>query len=360
MQDICVYCDKCYSGNVSGLSKHMCLNCLEHIVDNSIYEDINPLKNYNISYDKNKITCEMCNQYHNLFVTVNLCSKHKKQLKHLYDRYEYDNCDTKSTDSDYYDHEDHENHFNEIKNEITKMLRCSNLNYKITQLKDEYFKLRYSHYIFVYQNNVIVCKFIYQYDRLALIFNNKIYTTSRFYDTFREMYFGKLDYKLLEITEILSMFKNHFNIKYSKIKNFDHYIKVNNIKGALVDRFEYLNDLSITYHTHWYQCNDCESYNKVTRFIYNSNEILRVITNKDKLIVCIKNKIYTNEKDQCLHLDSTLTDKSEYFNFKCLDFSIDYNTIEYKSYLEIYKLIINYPSRLKEKRSWSDITKSNI
>ena len=129
-----------------------------------------------------------------------------------------------------------------------------------------------------------------------------------------------------------------------------------------------MNDPLIINQSDWCQCNDCQSYNQVTAFIYNSNEILRVIINEDKLTVWIKNKIYTNEKDQCLHLNSHFKDKSGYLNFrdddrsnfKYLDFNIEYNNIEYKSYLEIYKLIINYPTIFNLKRSWSDITKSNI
>ncbi len=378
MQDICIYCDICYSGNVSGSSKYLCLNCLEHIVDKSIYEDINPLKNYNIIYDKNKIVCEMCNQSRSLHIIVPLCTKHNKQLKYLYDYYKEDDG---YWPEDCYDYEENEKRFNEIKNEVINMLKYSKLTYKLSQAKDDYFDFKHSQYMFIYQNNCIVCKFIYEYHRLSLIFDDKIYASSSFYDKFREMYFGKrildpsigtfdlgkINCKLLEINQILDAFKNHFKLNCNRIKNFDDYIKPDDLVTGLSERFEILNDPLIDIQNDWCECNDCGSYNQATRFVYDSNEILRVISNKLTVSVWIKNKIYTNEKDVCLHLNSDFEDHHPGFqddridrsNFKYLNFDIKYN-IEYKLFLEIYKLVVDYPSRFKEKRTWSDITTYNM
>lgn len=371
MQDVCIYCDICYAGAVLGTSKNICLDCLERIVDKSMYKDINPSKDYEIKYDKNKIICETCNQSHSLFITSHLCSNHKKQFQHLYE-YGYDDSCYDSRE-DYYDYKEHESFFMEIKNEIIEILKVSKLTYKIFKSKTDDCNFEHCHYIFIYRENVIVCKFIYLYHRLALIFNDKIYATSTFSAKFREMYFHKLNYKLLEINEILEVFKNHFKIKYNLMKNFDIYIKPEDLVFDLINRFEILNDPLISIQSDWCKCNDCEyndreSYNQVITFIYDSVEILRVVYSDTKLSVWIQNKIYTNEKDQCLHFNSHFKDKSGYLNFrednndkskfKYLNFSIEYN-IEYKSLLEIYKLVVNFPSRFKEKRTWSDITKCN-
>lgn len=373
MQDICMYCDLGCGGNVPGSSKHMCLHCLEYVVDKSMYQDINPLDNYKIIYDKNKVTCEMCARPHSLFVDVPLCCKHTRQF---FDLYHYDDSDYSYNDydsEDCYDYEENDKRFGEIKNEIINMLKYSKLTYKVVQTKDENFDFKHSQYMFIYQGDYIVCKFIYEYHRLVLIFGDKIYSTSNFYEKFREMYFGKLNCKLLEINGILDVFKNHFKLKCNRVRNFDDYIKPDDLTSALIERFEILNDPLINVQSGWCECNDCGSYNQATRFIYDSNEILRVISNKLTLSVCIQNKIYTNKKDTCLHLNSNFRDKSDHLgfqddridgsNFKYLNFNIKYNT-EYKSFLEIYKLVFNYPSTFKEKktkenRTWSDITKCN-
>ncbi len=243
MQDICNYCDKCYGSNILGSSKYMCLNCLEHIIDNYIYDDINPLKNYNIVYNNDKITCEICNQSHKLYVTVTLCSKHKNQFGYLY-LYENDCYDPPE---DYYDYEKCYKKFNEIKSEIVNISKISKLSCKSGKVKDDSFNLKNIHCIFVYQNNRVVSKFIYSYGTLVLMFDDKIYTTSGFTDKFRDMYFCKLNYKLLDINEILSVFKNNFNIKYNQVKNFDNYIKIDDIVPALMDRLDIFNDKSIVF-----------------------------------------------------------------------------------------------------------------
>jgi hypothetical protein len=355
MQDTCVYCDKCYAGNVIGTSKNLCLNCLEHIAENCIYEAFNPLKNYDIIYDKNKIKCEVCNQSHNLFVKTNLCSQHKNQLFRLCDS--YDDYDS----DDYYDYEDDHNKFIEIKDEISSILARSNFTLKVTRIHVKTISFANCQFVFIYQDDKIVCKFIYEYGRLVLIIGNKIYTTSCFYDRFREMYFGKSDYTLLEITQILEVLKNHTNIKYDKVKNFDHFIKLDSIISALTDRFETLDDPLIVIQFDRHECNNCGSYNHETSFIYNSNEILRIINNESTLTLWIQNRIYSNNKDGCLHFNSYFQTKNvkqkDIFNY--INLNISYN-IEFKSYLEIYRLVVDYPSRFKETRKWSDIVKSNM
>jgi hypothetical protein len=362
MQDICIYCDICYSGNVSGSSKNICLNCLEHIVDKSIYGDIDPLKNYDIIYNKNKIICEMCNQSRSLFVTVPLCTKHNKQLEYLYDYYKEDD---NYWPEDCYDYEENDKCFGEIKTEIIQMLeksKNSKLTYKVSQTKDERFDFEHSRYIFIYQGNYVICKFIYDDRRLALIFDNKIYATSNFYAEFREMYFSKLNCKLLEMNEILDVFKNHFKITYCQTKNFDDYIKPINLQFALIDRFNILNDPLIEYQYNWCKCNNCDDYNHVIKFTYDSVEILRIIYSDSILSVWTQNNAYTNYKNECLHFNSKPTEFAHHSDIqitKYLNFDMGSN-IQYKSHLEIYKLMINYPSRFREKRTWSDITKSNI
>lgn len=369
MQDICIYCDICYAGNVLGSSKNICLDCLERIVDKSMYKDINPSKDYEIKYDKNKIICETCNQSHSLFITSPLCSHHKNQFEHLY-QYDYDDgC--YSSPEDCYDYEENDKCFVEIEKEIIQMLKYSKLTYKVFQTKDDDFK--HARYIFIYQGNYIVCKFIYDDYRLVLIFNDKIYTTSNFYDKFREMYFGKkgispstghlsfgkLNYKLLEINEILNVFKNYFRITCNQIKNFDDYIEPDRLPLNLTERFDMLNDPLITYQYNWCKCNDCGDYNHGFRYTYDSNEILRIIYNDLTLSVWSQNNVYTNDKNECLHFNSEPTEFSHHSDIKIvkyLNFDSQSN-IQYKSHLEIYKLMINYPSRFREKRTWSDITK---
>lgn len=357
MQDICIYCDICYSGNVSGSFKNTCLNCLEHIVDKSIYGDINPLKDYDIIYNKDKIICEMCSQSRSLFVTVPLCTKHNKQLEYLYDYYKEDD---NYWPEDCYDYEENDKCFDEIKKEIIQILGKSKLTYKVSQTKDDDFN--HSRYIFIYQSNYIICKFIYDDHRLALIFKDKIYATSNFYDKFRKMYFSKKGYKLLEMNEILNVFKNHFKITCNQIKNFDDYIKPINLQFALIDRFDMLNDPLIAYQYNWCKCNNCDDYNHVIRFTYDSNEILRILYSDSTLSVWTQNNVYVNYKNECLHFNSKPTEFSHHSDLKITKY-LNFDTksiIHYKSHLEIYKLMINYPSRFREKRTWSDITKSNI
>ena len=373
-QDICLYCDLCYGANLSGTSKNMCLNCLEHIVDNS-YENINPLNDYDLIFKKDKIKCEMCNQSHSLFIKATLCSKHNKQLEDLYRYYDDDNY--YDDREDYYEYEENEEFFGEIKNDIIQML-TPGITYKAFKLKHDDYDFRRCQYLFIYEGNRIISKFIYEGHMLALIFNNKIYTTSRFYKEFRKMYFckmgdshstehlklGKLSHEILDINDILKVFMKTLKVTYNQVKNFDYDIKPNYLVAGLIDRFAILNDLLIVIQGDWCECNDCDSYSQVTRFVYDSVEILRVVDSKSTLSVWIQNKIYTNQKDECLHLNSELRDRCGYkddikHNYKYLDFSIQY-PIEYKSHLEIYKLVVNYPSRFKEKRTWSDITKLNM
>ena len=222
MQDVCMYCEICYDGNVPGISKYMCLNCLEHIVDKSMYKIINPLKDYDIIFDKNKIRCELCTESRNLFINTTLCLKHDRQLERSCSCYDDYYCDSKE---DCYDYEENENYFDLIKNEINQMLKNTKLTWKIHRLKEKYYRFNHSLYLYIYQCNRIVCKFIYDNHRLALFINNRIYATSRFFKEFREMYFGELNLKLLEINEILDIFKNSFRISYKQMKNFDDDIK---------------------------------------------------------------------------------------------------------------------------------------
>ncbi len=89
--------------------------------------------------------------------------------------------------------------------------------------------------------------------------------------------------------------------------------------------------------------------------------MLRIITNNDsKLSVWIENKIYIIEKNNCLHVNTNFLDSYHKFGNDKNYINTKYN-IHYKSFLEIYKLVVNYNKfdEVKEKR-WSDVTKSNI
>jgi len=78
---------------------------------------------------------------------------------------------------DYYDDENYNQIFDEIKEEIAQMLKYSKLTYKIYQTKDNNLDFKHTQFIFIYQNNNVVCKFIYEYGRLALILNTNLYNT---------------------------------------------------------------------------------------------------------------------------------------------------------------------------------------
>jgi len=327
MQDNCIYCDICYDGNVAGSSKLLCLDCLERILDKSLYKDINPLKDYKIQYDKNKIKCETCCQPHNLFIDVRLCTNHKSCFQYLC-KYEDSDYDYEDSDcNDYY--EENANALNEIEKELSQMLKVSKLTYKIYQQKDDYCLGNYppSH-IFIYQNDRIVCKFIFYYCKLILLLDGKIYTTASCDEKFYEMYFGKSKYSFLDTNEILNKFKNHFNIKYKLVKNFDDDIKPEDLAISLVDRFNVLNNSLFTHEfKHNTECNNCDSYYHEAKFFNNSVEKIRIIYNSTTLSVWLlnKNQIYTNI--ECLHF---------YHN----------SEVHYKSHLEIYKLILNYPNNV--------------
>lgn len=351
MNNNCIYCDICYDGDVTGSYKHMCLDCIERILDKSLYKDINPLENYKIKYDKNKITCETCCQQHNLFIDVTLCENHQRCFQDLY-KYEDSDYDYDSDCNDYY--EENAAKLGEIEKELSQMLKRSKLTYKIYQQKDNRLGNYPPSHIFIYQNDRIVCKFIYYYCRLILILDDKIYTTSSCDDKFREMYFGKLKYSFLEMNEILNKFKNHFNIKYTLVKNFDDDIKPGHLASSLIERFDMLNNPLITYKFNQFECNNCESWLDGVEFFNDSIQKIVITYNDSTLSVWFKNKIYTNNKSGCVH-----------FNHNC--------DIQYAPFLEIYKFILNYrdnqnnhklisnnTNNYKEKPKWSDVTKLKL
>jgi hypothetical protein len=314
----CIYCDICYDGNVDGSFKLLCLGCLERILDKSLYKNINPLENYKIQY--NKIKCELCCQSHTLHAEVILCENHKSCFKS--DRYDDSDYDYDSDCNDYY--EINNSKLSEIENELSQMLKQSKLTYKKYIQKDSWCQYPPTH-IFIYQNDRIVCKFIYYYCKLILILDNKIYTTSNCDEIFRKMYFG-CKYTFLEINEILNKFKTHFNIKYTLTKNFDDDIMPDHLVRSLVDRFDILKNPLFTYKFKWRECNQCDLYYNEANFFNNLVEKIRIIYNDTTLTVWLinKNRVYTNDKN-CLHF---------YHN----------SEVQYKSHLEIYKLILNYPN----------------
>jgi len=355
MQDICIYCDILYSGNRLGLPKHLCLNYLEHITEKSMYRDINPLKDFDIKYDKNKVQCETCNKSHSLFIDCFICPNHKgilvKNCKYCYDYY-YDQPE------DYYDDENYNQIFDEIKEEIAQMLKYSKLTYKIYQIKDNNSDFEHAQFIFIYKNDSIVCKFIHEYAGLALILNNKIYTTLTFTDRFRDMYFN-LNYEFNEINEILNVFKNYFNIKYNLMKDFDKYIAPENLIVALMNRFDILNDALVKHQQDGCICDNCDSYNHMFRITYNSIEILRIIYNEATLSVWTQTSTYSNDKNYCIHFNSESIKSYNYSNLEITKYINFKSNVEYMSLIEIYKLMINYTDRFREKKLWSDIVKCN-
>lgn len=280
-----------------------------------LYKTINPLENYNIQY--NKIKCELCCQSHTLHTEVILCENHKSCFFDKSDR--YDDSDYDFDCDDYY--EINNAKLSEIENELSQMLHQSNLTYKKYQQKDSWCQYPPTH-IFIYHDNLIVCKFIY-YCKLILILDNKIYTTSNCDEKFREMYFGS-NISFLEINEILNKFKTYFNIKYTLTKNFDDDIMPGDLVTSLVDRFDALNNPLFTYKFKWRECNQCDSYYDETKFFNNLVEKIRIIHNDTTVWLINKNLVYTNDKN-CLHF---------YHN----------SEVHYRSHLEIYKLILNYPS----------------
>ena len=325
-------------------------------------------------YDKNKIKCELCYKSHSFFVSFNLCSKHTSCLSYKYDTY-YDNDDYDPPE-DYYDYESNNICFKEIATAISKMIKYSTLTYKVGKMKDDpyvnYFLSNHNQFIFVYQNKDILCKFIYNDYRLALIFNDKIYTTSSFSNIFKEMYFGELKYEILSINQILEKFRIHFKLEYTQIQNFDSYDKIENFYMKIFDLFNSIEKDSVYIELQDYKCIDCNDYYEEFRFIKNSDEIIKIrISNKTELIVYTPNKIYINTKNKCIHFNSINEDIYLYRknrvisdfeikvenNINYLNLNNDY-IIEHKTFLEISKLIISYCnlSKEKEKRTWRDIT----
>jgi len=320
-----------------------------------MYKNVNPLKDFDIKYDKNKVQCETCNESHSLYIDCFLCPNHKGILVkncNYCDDYYYD------PPEDCYNEYDYNKIFIEIKEEITQMLKYSKLTYKMYQIKDSNSDFKHTQFIFIYKNDNVVCKFIYGYAKLALILNNKIYTTPAFTDKFRDMYFN-LKYEFLEINEILNVFKNYLNIKYNLTKDFYQYIRSEDLPFVLSKKFDMLNDPLIKYQHNSCVCDNCDNYNQRFRVTYDSIEILRIICTDTTLSVWTQTRSYTNSENDCIHFNSEPVNSYNYSNLEITEYIKFKFNVECMSLIEIYKLMIDYTDRFREKKSWSDIVKCN-
>lgn len=313
----CLYHKLCYDADINGSIKPICLNCVETLTDYSVYGPINIIKNVNY---QNKITCFLCCQSHYFYINVNLCDEHEKCFKYKYEKgYDTDDCD-----SGYEYDESYEEQFQKIKNYLSNM---KDYSYKVFYQKEMKYDSLLPRHIIVYHQNRQICKFIYYNCILMLCLNDKWYTTYYGHSEFRNLYCHH--YTILTINEMFNLC--HFNIQYQP---FDQLI-YNDLSKAIQEQ---LNDPLITYQRNHYLCDYCDDHVYSFQLFHNGVETLKIISTDSTITVLNQNQIYTNNK--CCHINQ---------------FVGEFIPINHRQFIDIYKLFIHY-----NKKSWSDITKTNI